>query len=66
MKQGRAPTKHSGMKTEPNVRPVSPKKVAQIGNIGRRVPIETVFEGKGYKAPQHKTSIRPRGTQGRH
>lgn len=63
-------------KMEPISRAVNPSYVAEMGNkIGNhatgegtiRVKHETMYEGKGYKAPMSGSSnMGNRGTQGRH
>lgn len=66
----------SGRKVEPMSKAVNPSYVAEMGNkIGNhsmengtiRVKHETMYEGKGYKAPMAGGSNHGnRGTQGRH
>lgn len=76
MKQGRAT--HSGSastKVEPRSQGINPAAVAQLGtHVGNHVtdghtagnPVETMYEGRGLKAPMVGKTSHKAGSQGRH
>lgn len=68
MKQGRATTSMVGStKTEPKSNAVNPGAVSRMGNmVGPGTKSESLYEGRGLKAPMVGSTAHKAGSQGKH
>lgn len=67
MKQGSGNKSDSGRKREPTSTAINPGAVAQIGAmVGEARAVETLNQGRGYKAPSIGSTTYPSGSQGKH
>ena len=68
VKQGRASSSGpNDRKREPISKAVNVAGVAQLGEmVGTRRAVETLYQGKGYRAPMGGQQVHRSGSQGRH
>ncbi len=67
MKQGTGNKSNSASKIEPVSTAINPGAVAQIGaHVGEARAVESLNQGRGYKAPPIGSTSYPSGSQGKH
>lgn len=66
MKQGSAPTVHSGQKAAPINHKVNVAAVNQLGNHVGAHPETNIYSGRAGQAPMVGTTVHHGGSQGKH